>query len=104
MAFFTALTTLLHKQNVSAYFLLEADPTIGQGLSVNGTAFSALADNVLLMRRTEVNNQLVQSLVVLKMRFGKPDRMFHLYSVEDNGFNIAPTRPSAARIKRGRSS
>ncbi len=102
MAFFAALIALLHSHQATSYFLLEVDPLVGRELSFVGTAFSALADNVLLMRRTEVLDELVHSLVVLKMRFGKPDRKFHLYTIDDNALSISPNATSTSPAKRTR--
>jgi KaiC/GvpD/RAD55 family RecA-like ATPase len=100
-SFFTALTRLLHSQKATAYFLLEVDPLVGKELSFGGTAFSALADNVLLMQRSEVNSRLVHTLVVLKMRFSQPDRAFHVYTTDNNTFSISLNDARPKRTKRG---
>jgi circadian clock protein KaiC len=100
-SFFTAFTRLLHSQKATAYFLLEVDPLVGKELSFGGTAFSALADNVLLMQRSEVNSRLVHTLVVLKMRFAQPDRAFHVYTTDNNTFSISLNDARPKRTKRG---
>ncbi len=88
-SFFASLITFLRNNQISTCIILEIDPLIGRELSFVGQTFSALADNILLMRRSEINGRLVNSVGVLKMRFSSHDRLFHPYTVESSGLEIA---------------
>jgi circadian clock protein KaiC len=98
--FFASLITFLRSQQITTYITMEIDPLIGRELSFVGKTFSALAENVLLMRRSEVNGQYVNSIGVLKMRFSAHDHTLHEYTIEDGGVRISATslrRPPTKR-------
>ncbi len=101
--FFASLITFLRSQQITTCITLEIDPLIGRELSFVGKTFSALAENVLLMRRSEVKSQLLSTIAVLKMRFSAHDRTLHEYTIEDNGFRISATSSTRTEGKRRRS-
>ncbi|PLS79340.1 MAG: KaiA-binding protein [Chloroflexi bacterium] len=101
--FFASLITFLRSQQITTCITLEIDPLIGRELSFVGKTFSALAENVLLMRRSEVKSQFLSTIDVLKMRFSAHDRTLHEYTIEDNGFRISATSSTRTEGKRRRS-
>lgn len=101
--FFASLITFLRSNQITSCITLEIDPIIERDLSFVGKALSALADNVLLMRRIETERRLTQIMGVLKMRFSNHDRMFHEYTIDDQGLNVARQAAPEARTRPRRS-
>ncbi len=102
--YFASLITFLRNNQISTCITLEIDPLIGRELSFAGKTFSALAENVVLMRRSEINGQLVGSVGVIKMRFSSHDRLFHEYTIEPTGLQVAQETITAHATSRRRRS
>jgi circadian clock protein KaiC len=87
--FFASLITFLRSRAITSCITLEIDPVIGRELSFAGKSFSALADNILLMQRFFGDGQHTNTILVLKMRFSAHDRLPRLYTVGEQGLEVA---------------
>jgi circadian clock protein KaiC len=95
--FFASLITFLRTHQVTSCITLEIDPVVGRDLSFAGKNLSALADTILLMRRSETTGRPMYTLSVLKMRFSAHDRLSHEYAISSRGLDIEPRPLPAVR-------
>lgn len=97
-----ALINYLRARNVTTYFTLDIPTIVGPELDLSDTPLSVVAENLILMRNVEYQNQLHRVLSVLKMRFSDHDRSIHEYTIADErGVEILGPAPLAEGLLTG---
>jgi circadian clock protein KaiC len=100
--FFAALVEFLRSQRVSSYITRDIPVIVGQELDFTGSPLSALAENLVLLRRVEYRGELAQVISVLKMRFSAFDNAIHLYTLTDGrGITVLGPVPRVAGFLTG---
>lgn len=95
--FFAALTSYLRGRGVTTCLTLDVPKTVGQDLDLVGTSFSALAENLVLLRDVEYLGQPHRVISVLKMRFSGYDRSIREYEpVPGRGIQVLGVAPATA--------
>jgi circadian clock protein KaiC len=81
--FFMALLRYLKAQRVTTLYTYEISKLAGKELDLVGTAFSSLAENLLLLKQIEYQRRFYRYLAVLKMRENKFDGTIREFTIED---------------------
>ena len=92
--FLAALASYLRVHEVTTYLTLDVAVIAGPMLESAGPQFSAMADNLLLLRQAEHRGRLHRVLSVLKMRFaGYESAIYELTVPPGQGIQIVGPAP-----------
>jgi circadian clock protein KaiC len=83
-----SLTNYLRGQGVTVLMINDMAELAGGVVSVGGFTFSATADNILLMRQTEMKGRLQLALAIVKLRDSAFDPDVRQYTIEQEGLRI----------------
>src|SRR3546814_211100 len=98
MEFFAVLTARLRALGVTTMATWETRELTGGEVTTPGSDISAILDNLLVLRTTEEDHDLVRSIAIQKMRDSSFDTRAHPVTFSDKGLRIG-----APLGKRGRS-
>jgi len=101
--FFAALVDALRARDVTSLFTFEVPTIVGADLTFANSPLAGLAENLILLRQTEIDGGLRRSIAVLKLRFGIADHAFHQYAIRSpQGIEVFESQaPSDAQIRDG---
>jgi circadian clock protein KaiC len=95
--FLAALVTYTRARGVTTCITLDVPKTVGQDLDLVGTSFSALAENLLLLRDVEYLGQPHRVFSVLKTRSSGYERSIREYEmVPGHGIQVLGVAPAVA--------
>jgi len=100
--FVTAFVNYFKAQGVTAIYTHDIGKLIGTELDLSYTPFTALTENMLLLRQVEYNNRLYRIMAVLKMRDSDYDPSIRLFTIEDGvGLKVLQPFESAENLLSG---
>jgi circadian clock protein KaiC len=99
--FFTALTQELAAREVTTIFAVELPQLFGAAIELPFAGISAIAENVVLLRYTELNAQLHRTISILKMRDQPYDPSIRTFTISDQGIDLQASFESAEAILTG---
>ena len=100
--FMASLGAYLRSRGVTTYMTVDVPTIVGPELSFAGTPLLVFAENLLLLRYTELEGELHRVFAVLKMRFSNYDRALRVYTIRDgSGIEIAGRAPRAEGLLTG---
>jgi circadian clock protein KaiC len=110
-----ALTESVRTRGVTTVLVRETSQRVGPELDFADSPLEVLAENVILLRYVEYEQELARIISVLKMRDAQHDHTIRQYDVEGEGFRVLPMTesrqgilagiarlPSERRVKRGK--
>jgi circadian clock protein KaiC len=83
-----ALTNYFRGRGVTSLLIRDIVEVAGSTVSIGGLTFAATADNILMLRHLEIDNQLERVVWVVKTRDSHFDPAVRRYSIADNGLVI----------------
>ncbi|MCY1018710.1 ATPase domain-containing protein [Pyxidicoccus sp. MSG2] len=99
--FLTAMTNQLRALGVTTLATQQTNTLFGPVLHAPLERVEAIIDNILLLRFVELRSQLYRMLSVLKMRESDNDPALRLFSITNEGIDVAETFESAEAILTG---
>lgn len=97
--YLSALVVYLRDHNVTSMFSHTISKIIGVELDLGQTPLSLLAENLLLLRKKEIDNQFYRVISVLQMRDSDYDRRSREFTIEDGiGITILEQEDSRDRL------
>jgi circadian clock protein KaiC len=93
-----ALLRELSRRNVTTVFTVELHRVVGPSAAVALDDTSALADNLILLRRVELGKRTTHLLAVLKMRASSYDSTIYELHIDGRGLTLTDTLPHAAAL------
>lgn len=100
--FLAALVHFVRGQGVTAYLAMDVPKIVGVELDLAGTPLAVFAENLLLLRQTELLGEMRRILAILKMRFSAHDSTVMEYALEpDRGVRLLGPAPLAVGLLTG---
>jgi circadian clock protein KaiC len=94
--FLAALVTYLRARDVTSYLTLDTPSLVGPELTLADSPLAVVAENLLLVRRSEYRGYLRRLLSILKMRYSEHDHAIHEYVIHaQRGIEIIGAVPPA---------
>lgn len=100
--FLTALMNEMRVLGVTTVYTFEVREIIGPAFRAPVRELSSLAENLILLRYTELRSRLYRMISVLKVRDSQFEPSLHEYHTSSSGLLIEPTAASAETIMSGR--
>ena len=86
--FLTALANSLRMEGCTSIFTMELPKVFGDPADFHLDSLSAIAENLLLMRYTEIDGRLTRCLSVVKVRDAAVDPFTHRYEIRAGGIQL----------------
>lgn len=86
--FLAALNKALRDEGVTAVFTLETPELIGGETRLQFTTVSALAQNIILLRYTEISSEIKRTISIVKARTSQFDPLVREFTIAENGVRI----------------
>ena len=99
--YLAALVGHLRRLRVTVFFTKEISRTFTAEVDFTDLPISLLAENVLLLRHVQFQNELHRTLAVLKMRFSAHDRRIREFTIDERGIRVLAREESATSVLEG---
>jgi circadian clock protein KaiC len=102
VGFLAALVDYVRGRGMTGYLSLDVPTIIGPELHLTGSPLSAFAENLILLRQTELDGAMHRIFTVLKMRFSEYDPTITEYTIRaGRGVEVIGPAPPAEGLLTG---
>ena len=100
--FLAALVDYVRGRRMTGYLALDVAKIVGPELDLTGSPLSAFAENLILLRQTELAGKMHRVCTVLKMRFSEYDPTISAYAIRvGRGVEMLGPAPAAEGLLTG---